>query len=92
MHSPHSPHSSLKVDRLITELKLPPADAYHTLRHTIEYVNAAIATASGGASDREVDPVKGNVTFSAALYGWSFTLRSFAQLYADIWGTPLDPK
>ena len=39
-----------------------------------------------------MDPVKGNVTFSAALYGWSFTLRSFAQLYADVWGTPLDPK
>lgn len=40
----------------------------------------------------QVDPVKGNVTFSAATYGWSFTLRSFAQLYADIWGVPLDPK
>lgn len=84
-----------KVDRLITELKLPPVDAYHKLRHTIEDVNAAIAAACGTAtdsSDREVDPVKGNVTFSAALYGWSFTLRSFAQLYADIWGIPLDPK
>lgn len=84
-----------KVDRLITELKLPPTDAYHKLRHTIEDVNAAIAVASAGAApgkDREVDPVKGNVTFSAALYGWSFTLRSFAQLYADIWGIPLDPN
>ncbi|GAX78591.1 hypothetical protein CEUSTIGMA_g6030.t1 [Chlamydomonas eustigma] len=84
-----------KVDRLITELKLPPVDAYHKLRHTIEDVNAAIAVACGSstdASDREVDPVKGNVVFSAAVYGWSFTLRSFAQLYADLWGTPLDPK
>jgi 116 kDa U5 small nuclear ribonucleoprotein component len=31
-----------QVDRLITELKLPPNDAYHKLRHTIEEVNALI--------------------------------------------------
>ena len=37
-----------QVDRLITELKLPPADAYHKLRHTIEEVNLLIATYSGG--------------------------------------------
>ena len=50
----------MQVDRLITELKLPPADAYHKLRHTIEDVNAAISAACGGtgAADREVDPVK----------------------------------
>jgi U5 small nuclear ribonucleoprotein component len=50
----------LQVDRLITELKLPPADAYHKLRHTIEDVNAVISAACGGAgaADREVDPVK----------------------------------
>lgn len=31
-----------KVDRLILELKLPPADAYFKLRHTIEEVNSVI--------------------------------------------------
>ncbi len=40
-----------QVDRLITELKLPPADAYHKLRHTIEEVNALITTYSGGSDD-----------------------------------------
>ena len=40
-----------QVDRLITELKLPPADAYHKLRHTIEEVNALISTYSGGNAD-----------------------------------------
>ena len=39
------------MDRLITELKLPPADAYHKLRHTIEEVNALISTYSGGNAD-----------------------------------------
>eukprot|EP00798_Chlamydomonas_sp_ICE-L_P019957 gene19957-26665_t len=85
-----------KVDRLITELKLPPADAYHKLRHTIEEVNAVISTACGGDPDmiaeRELDPVRGNVTFSAAISGWSFTLSSFSQLYADVFGGSFDPK
>ena len=36
-----------QVDRLITELKLPPADAYHKLRHTIEEVNSLIVAAAG---------------------------------------------
>ena len=118
--------------RLPLELKLPPADAYHKLRHTIEEVNTLIAThygdgerhrvggrgRAGGASWQgqgqgrgqglhqkmrasgpmysrtsppccrhrllQLDPLKGNVAFSAALYGWSFTLDSFASLYADV--------
>ena len=31
-----------KVDRLITELKLPPSDAYFKLLHTLEEVNSLI--------------------------------------------------
>lgn len=31
-----------KVDRLILELRLPPADAYYKIRHTIEEVNTFI--------------------------------------------------
>ncbi|MEW5298101.1 MAG: hypothetical protein WDW36_001258 [Sanguina aurantia] len=84
-----------KVDRLITELKLPPSDAYHKLRHTIEEVNAVIAACAGGLPDPDeflVDPVRGNVAFSAALYGWSFTLTSFSQLYADVSGGSFDPR
>ena len=36
-----------KVDRLITELKVPPNDAYFKLRHTIDEVNALIQLHSG---------------------------------------------
>ena len=43
-----SPCPHAQVDRLITELKLPPADAYHKLRHTIEEVNQLVSTYSGG--------------------------------------------
>lgn len=80
-----------KVDRLITELKLPPTDAYYKLRHTIQEVNAIIAAAYGGDPAAALDPVKGNVAFAAPLYGWCFTLQSFAQLYADIHDAPMNP-
>eukprot|EP00884_Botryococcus_braunii_P000125 jgi/Botrbrau1/10112/Bobra.20_2s0019.1 len=81
-----------KVDRLITELKLPPGDAYHKLRHTVEEVNALISTYSGGDESLLVDPVRGNVGFSSAQSGWSFTLESFAQLYCDVHGIAMDPR
>ncbi len=44
------PGALAQVDRLITELKLPPADAYYKLRHTIEEVNIAIGAAAGAAN------------------------------------------
>ena len=31
-----------KLDRLVLELKLPPSDAYLTLKHTLEEVNVVI--------------------------------------------------
>jgi 116 kDa U5 small nuclear ribonucleoprotein component len=32
-----------KIDRLILELRIKPADAYYKIKHTIEEVNAVIA-------------------------------------------------
>ena len=40
----------------------------------------------------QVDPLRGTVAFTAALYGWSFTLESFALLYCEVYQIPLDPK
>eukprot|EP00899_Mesostigma_viride_P009923 jgi/Mesvir1/18932/Mv25784-RA.3 len=74
-----------KVDRLITELKLPPADAYHKLRHTIEEVNGVLAAAAVGEA-QVMDPVEGNVCFASAQAGWCFTLKTFAQHYVEHWG------
>jgi U5 small nuclear ribonucleoprotein component len=82
-----------KIDRLILELKLPPADAYHKLRHTLEEVNAVIEAAYGGDENCPfADPVRGTVCFGSALYGWSFTLHSFAKLYADVKGVEMNTK
>ena len=36
--------------------------------------------------------MKGNVAFSSATAGWSFTLQSFAQLYADVYGVAIDAR
>eukprot|EP00002_Diphylleia_rotans_P024681 TRINITY_DN4880_c0_g1_i1.p1 TRINITY_DN4880_c0_g1~~TRINITY_DN4880_c0_g1_i1.p1 ORF type:complete len:976 (+),score=217.16 TRINITY_DN4880_c0_g1_i1:58-2985(+) len=72
-----------KVDRLILELRLPPEDAYFKLRHTIEEVNTLLALYSHGTETVRVSPVTGNVCFASSLYGWSFTLKSFADLYAS---------
>ncbi|ORY80346.1 P-loop containing nucleoside triphosphate hydrolase protein [Protomyces lactucae-debilis] len=71
-----------KVDRLILELKLPPADAYYKLKHVIEEVNCGIA--SFDSSDRlRLSPERGNVCFASASMNWCFSLRSFAKFYAD---------
>lgn len=43
--------------RLLLELKLPPTDAYHKLRHTIEEVNTLIATHYGDDEQHLVRPL-----------------------------------
>ncbi|KAI8619018.1 P-loop containing nucleoside triphosphate hydrolase protein [Chytriomyces sp. MP71] len=78
-----------KVDRLILELKLPPADAYFKIKHTIEEVNAVLAQCPGGENLR-VSPELGNVCFASSQMGWCFSLRSFAKIYSDNHDSPLD--
>lgn len=84
-----------KMDRLIVELKLPPSDAYYKIRHTIQEVNLLIANAYGPDGAEMLDPVKGNVAFMSAQYGWSFTLESFAdKMYCELndFDAPMNPK
>ena len=74
-----------KVDRLIIELKIPPADAYHKLVYIIEQMNSIIQQGQKGLIQQNrsnlLSPEKGNVCFAGAQHGWCFTLESFAQLY-----------
>ena len=73
-----------KMDRLILELKIPPSDAYFKLKHVVEEVNTVIEnTLPGQGEKRRLSPEKGNVLFACSNMGWSFTLQSFAQMYAD---------
>ncbi len=75
-----------KVDRLIVELHIPPADAYYKLLHTIEEVNGLLAAAAGSGVAQRVSPELGNVCFASGLNGWIFSLESFAQVRAPRWG------
>ncbi|XP_065839925.1 116 kDa U5 small nuclear ribonucleoprotein component-like [Oscarella lobularis] len=80
-----------KIDRLILELKLPPADAYYKLKHVIDEVNSLISTYSAEAIDDQIlSPLRGNVCFASSLYRFSFTLQSFAKIYAESYGVALD--
>ncbi|KAH9823824.1 P-loop containing nucleoside triphosphate hydrolase protein [Melampsora americana] len=71
-----------KVDRLILELRLPPADAYYKLKHTIEEVNTIISSVNPDPKFR-VSPELGNVGFASTEMGWCFNLTSFAKMYRD---------
>ena len=72
-----------KMDRLILELKIPPADAYFKLKHVIEEVNTVIENTMPGMGEKlRVSPEKGNVAFACSSMNWCFTLQSFAKMYA----------
>ncbi|KAK9371019.1 P-loop containing nucleoside triphosphate hydrolase protein [Lipomyces kononenkoae] len=74
-----------KVDRLILELKLPPADAFYKLRYCIEQVNMTIRKCAPG-SDILLSPEKGNVCFASPSLGFCFSLKSFAEMYSTVYG------
>lgn len=73
-----------KIDRLILELKLPPRDAYFKLKHVIDEINNLIDDITNDVDDKlKVSPTLGNVCFASSLYGICFSLKSFANLYAE---------
>lgn len=75
-----------KIDRLILELKLPPSDAYFKLRHIIDEVNGLLSMYAEDQEDLIVSPLLGNICFASSYYRFSFTLLSFAKVYADAYG------
>eukprot|EP00916_Digyalum_oweni_P002618 GHVL01004752.1.p1 GENE.GHVL01004752.1~~GHVL01004752.1.p1 ORF type:complete len:970 (-),score=170.39 GHVL01004752.1:228-2759(-) len=74
-----------KIDKLILELRIPPIDAYHKLRHTIEEINQIIASQCELMSipTFKVSPLLGNVAFSSGLFKFIFTIQSFAKIYSE---------
>lgn len=74
-----------KIDRGILELKVDGETMYQNFLRVIESTNAIIATYEYddmGANSLQVDPIDGNVAFGSALFGWAFTLNTFAKAYA----------
>ncbi|KAG7099867.1 hypothetical protein E1B28_001671 [Marasmius oreades] len=78
-----------KIDRLILELRIKPADAYYKIKHTIEEINTFISGIDPDPGLR-LSPENGNVAFASTDMNWCFTLTSFAQMYADSFRTKVD--
>merc|ERR1712168_670442 len=75
-----------KMDRALLELQLEQEDLYQTFQRIVENINVIIATYgddSGPMGNIAVDPKKGSVGFGSGLHGWAFTLKQFAEMYAD---------
>jgi len=75
-----------KVDLALLTLQLEQEDLYQRFTRIVESVNVIIATYSdekGPMGDIKVDPSKGSVGFGSGLHSWAFTLKQFAELYAD---------
>ncbi|CAZ83804.1 unnamed protein product [Tuber melanosporum] len=81
-----------KIDRLVTEIKLSPHEAYIHLSKLLGQVNAATGKGSGtdtptsGYEEKDDEdiyfaPEKDNVIFASAIDGWAFTIRQFAGIY-----------
>jgi elongation factor 2 len=80
-----------KMDRALLELQLTKEDLYQQFSRTIESVNVVIATYHDEKlGDVQVYPDKGTVAFGSGLHGWAFTLRQFAQRYAQKFGVDQD--
>lgn len=82
-----------KIDRLIVELKMTTEDAFKHLNSIVEQANAVISKLYYEKRNRTDDtdgeekyffaPEKGNVAFASAVDRWAFTLREFADMYAQ---------
>ncbi|KAK2164859.1 hypothetical protein LSH36_58g18051 [Paralvinella palmiformis] len=75
-----------KMDLALLTLQLGSEDLYQTFSRIIESINVIIATYAddeGPMGNIHVDPSKGTVGFGSGLHGWAFTLKQFAEMYAD---------
>jgi elongation factor 2 len=77
-----------KLDRAFLELKLDPEEMYQSFQRIIEVVNCSVSTFGyeDALGDLSLSPEKGNIAFCAGKQGWSFTLNTFARLYAKKFG------
>nr|QSX72276.1 elongation factor 2-like [Halisarca dujardinii] len=75
-----------KMDRALLELNLEQEDLYQTFQRILESTNVIIATYATDESimgNIQVHASDGTVGFGSGLHGWAFTLKQFAEIYAD---------
>jgi elongation factor 2 len=82
-----------KMDRALLELQLGQEELFQTFQRIVENINVIIATYGdddGPMGAIMVDPSIGNVGFGSGLHGWAFTLKQFAEIYADKFGVQVE--
>ncbi len=81
-----------KVDRLITEMKLPPEEAYERFKQIIRDFNILIDTYAPPKFKEKwrVDPREGTVAFGSAFHRFGVTVPMLAKVWAEKTGK--DPK
>jgi elongation factor 2 len=82
-----------KMDRALLELQLGQEELFQTFQRIVENINVIIATYGdddGPMGPIMVDPSVGNVGFGSGLHGWAFTLKQFAEMYAEKFGIQVD--
>jgi elongation factor 2 len=81
-----------KIDRLITEMKLPPEQAYEQFRKIINEFNILIETFALPEFKKEwqVDPVQGTVAFGSAYHRFGLTIPGLANVWAKRTGKPAE--
>lgn len=74
-----------KMDLALLTLQLGAQELCATFQRIVESANVLIATYGeddGPMGEIMVDPAKGTVGFGAALHGWGFSIKQFAEMYS----------
>ncbi|MHA1449999.1 MAG: GTP-binding protein, partial [Candidatus Hodarchaeales archaeon] len=81
-----------KVDRLITEMKMKPPDAYEQFKKIIRDFNVLIETYAYEEfkSAWKVDPKQGTVAFGSAVHRFGLTIPALAEIWSKKLNKPKD--
>ncbi|MFW9928416.1 MAG: GTP-binding protein, partial [Candidatus Thorarchaeota archaeon] len=73
-----------KIDRLITEMRLKPEDAYEQFRKIIDNFNALIQTYAPPEFKKkwQVNPVEGSVCFGSAVHRFGLSIPALAEVWS----------
>ncbi|MFW9778307.1 MAG: GTP-binding protein [Candidatus Heimdallarchaeota archaeon] len=81
-----------KVDRLITEMRMSPEDAYEQFKKIIKEFNTLIETYAPQEYKKtwNVDPREGTVAFGSAIHRFGLTIPALADIWHEKTGQPVD--
>jgi elongation factor 2 len=81
-----------KVDRLITEMRMSPDNAYDQFKKIINDFNLLVETYAPPEFKKKwrVDPRQGTVAFGSAIHRFGLTIPALAEIWHEKTGQPID--